>query len=385
MILFLLIIIIGLYFILSSNKKTEEQDSKKPSNLEAKNNIPQKQPEKPSSVPSKPKTNTESRRDPSTDPEQTKQRVTLINNGEFTVRSGIEEEPSVFPKPTTHPINPIQPIEPQPESILPCIRDLSFNQKIIKLTRFYEKELFRAKYKDAIVEGQKVCPYDGYPLFKANNANYEGVQYRHCLACEKCKTIFPYNKPKKDGSIDFSLAKNILYVVKLHTVGQNPNHIAECVTGILYNKDGKSIRINVNCCQSCRYYYIYYSEYLQYQLIYGHEYFYNIQFKNGAQPPDDIYGDVESILHKHGYKVNANENLPHNVRISILEDIISMNIVTKEIVISYLSYFINRSRNNSKLKNAVSKWAQDLEYIQKFNMDSQPEVKLYGLRKRSYR
>ena len=385
MILFLLIIIIGLYFILSSNKKTEEQDSKKPSNLEAKNNIPQKQPEKPSSVPSKPKTNTESRRDPSTDPEQTKQRVTLINNGEFTVRSGIEEEPSVFPKPTTHPINPIQPIEPQPESILPCIRDLSFNQKIIKLTRFYEKELFRAKYKDAIVEDQKVCPYDGYPLFKANNANYNGIQYRHCLACEKCKTIFPNSKPKKDVSIDFSLAKNILYVVKSHTIGRNPHHITECVTGILYNKAGKSIRINVNHCQSCRYYYIYYSEYLQYQLIYGHEYFSNIQFNDTAQAPNELYGDVESLLHKHGYTVNAYDNLPQNVRVNILEDIIYRNIVNKEIVISYLSYFINRSRNNSKLKNAVIKWKQDLEYIQQIKMDSQRKVHFFDVKKRASR
>ena len=105
---------------------------------------------------------------------------------------------------------------------------------------------------------------------------------------------------------------------------------------ILYNKDGKSITINVNHCKSCRYYYIYYSEYLQYQLIYGYEYFSNIQFKDTAQAPNELYGDVESVLHKHGYTVNAKDKLPHNVRVAILEDIISRNIVSKEIVISYL-------------------------------------------------
>ena len=385
MIIILLIIIIGLYFILSSNNKSDEQDSKRSSNVEINHDVPQKEPEKPSYIPSKPKTNTESKKDPSTDPEQLKQRVPLKNNGESITRHAIDEEPPVFPQPTNSPINPPQPIEPQQESILLRISNLTFNKKIINLKEFYEKELFRAKYKDAIVEGQKVCPYDGFPLFKANNANYNGVQYRHCLACEKCKTIFPDSKPKKDVFIDFSLAKNILYVVKSHTIGRHPHHITDCVTGILYNKDGKSITINVNHCKSCRYYYIYYSEYLQYQLIYGSEYFSNIQFKDTAQAPNELYGDVESVLHKHGYTVNAKDKLPHNVRVAILEDIISRNIVSKEIVISYLSYFINRSRNNCNLKTAVSKWKKDLEYIQKFKINSQPEVDFYDVRKRSPR
>lgn len=385
MIILLLIIIVGLYFILSSNSNPQQQNTKKPTNTEVESPIPQKRPEKPSTLTPKPKAYTEPRIDPNTDPEQTKQKLALKNDGEYIIRHGIDEEPSVFPKSSAHPTTSPQPIEAQHVSILSRIRDLSFNRKIIELTIFYEKELFRAKYKDAIVEGQKVCPYDGYPLFKANNANYNGIQYRHCLACEKCKTIFPDSKPKKDVYIDFSLSQNILYVVKSHTIGRNPHHITECVTGILYNKDCKSISINVNHCQSCRYYYIYYSEYLQYQLIYGHEYFSNIQFKDTAQAPNELYGDVESLLHKHGYTVNANSNLPHNIRVTILEDIISRYIVNKEIVISYLSYFINRSRNNSKLKNAVIKWKQDLESIQQIKMDSQRKVQFFDVKKRTSR
>ena len=209
MIILLLIIIVGLYFILSSNSNPQQQNTKKPTNTEVESPIPQKRPEKPSTLTPKPKAYTEPRIDPNTDPEQTKQKLALKNDGEYIIRHGIDEEPSVFPKSSAHPTTSPQPIEAQHVSILSRIRDLSFNRKIIELTIFYEKELFRAKYKDAIVEGQKVCPYDGYPLFKANNANYNGIQYRHCLACEKCKTIFPYNKPKKDGSIDFSLAKNV--------------------------------------------------------------------------------------------------------------------------------------------------------------------------------
>lgn len=385
MIIFLLIIIIGLYFVLSSNNKSEEQDYRKSSNAEINHDVSQKEPEKPTYIPSKPKTNSESKKDPITNPEQLEQRVPLINNGESITRHAIDEEPPVFPQPTASFINSHQPIEAQPESILLRISELTFNQKIIKLKEFYEKELFRAKYKDVVVEGQKVCPFDGYPLFKANNANYNGVQYRHCLACEKCKTIFPNSKPKKDVSINFSLSNNILYVVKSHTIGRKPHHITECITGILYNKDGKSITINVNHCKSCRYYYIYYSEYLQYQLIYGSEYFSNIQFKDTAQAPNELYGDVESLLHKHGYTVNANDNLPHSMRVTILENIISRHIVSKEIVISYLSYFINRSRSNCKLKTAVSKWKQDLEYIQKFQMNTQPKVDFYDVRIRSPR
>lgn len=94
---------------------------------------------------------------------------------------------------------------------------------------------------------------------------------------------------------------------------------------------------------------------------------------------------MESLLLKHGYTVNAYDNLPQNVRVNILEDIIYRNIVNKEIVISYLSYFINRSRNNSKLKNAVIKWKQDLEYIQQIKMDSQRKVHFFDVNKRASR
>ena len=150
MIILLLIIIIGLYFILSSNSNPQQQNTKKPTNTEVESPIPQKRPEKPSTLTPKPKAYTEPRIDPNTDPEQTKQKLALKNDGEYIIRHGIDEEPSVFPKSSAHPTTSPQPIEAQHVSILSRIRDLSFNQKIIELTSFYEKELFRAKYKDAI-------------------------------------------------------------------------------------------------------------------------------------------------------------------------------------------------------------------------------------------
>lgn len=77
----------------------------------------------------------------------------------------------------------------------------------------------------------------------------------------------------------------------------------------------------------------------------------------------------ESDLHIMGYNVNAQNNLPQNLRWKILEMIVDEGVMTRIEICSHLDSLIKRSKNRPELSDACSKWITDRDYIRTYNSD----------------
>ena len=71
----------------------------------------------------------------------------------------------------------------------------------------------------------------------------------------------------------------------------------------------------------------------------------------------------ESLLHKMGYNVSANNSLLMSERHAILRAALDNGLLTKAEILSHLDYLIRRSRNQTALSAAVEKWKDDREYV----------------------
>ena len=73
-----------------------------------------------------------------------------------------------------------------------------------------------------------------------------------------------------------------------------------------------------------------------------------------------------SVLKICGYTVNQGDALSSLERKTILKGLIDREILTKQRVMSYLQFFINNSQNRKNMKYAVSKWVEDLKWLQSY-------------------
>lgn len=71
----------------------------------------------------------------------------------------------------------------------------------------------------------------------------------------------------------------------------------------------------------------------------------------------------ESLLHKMGYNVSANNNLTQSQRCAILKAALDNGLLTKAEILSHLDYLIRRSVGRENLSAAAEKWKQDREFI----------------------
>ncbi len=105
-----------------------------------------------------------------------------------------------------------------------------------------------------------------------------------------------------------------------------------------------------------------------YQIFKNYHPHYNIPFKQ--------WGKV-SPLRLYGYCVDQKEGLTDEQRRGILEVIIDKQILQKNRVLSYLSFFI-RMRNPVNGQNAIAKWNADYNYIASYQLGSARRVVVNG-------
>lgn len=296
----------------------------------------------------------------------------VMGNARSNTLSGQSKKPSYLQSTTKQPCSK-SPTKPKPVEIDPDKLD-SYpipKQKML-LTQYYKTHYFQSNNSGEIPYGEAVCPHDGHILFRANTF-YKSELFKQVLCCQKCHTIYPYERVKY---VDFTEGKHILYVCKRHTVGTKSNHKTVSVTGFLGLRGGNKIQINVSFCYNCRRYFIYYEAYERYRIKYGRDIMGDIVFLDDSLNGSDSYGNVESILHEYGYTVNVNSRLTAYDRRRILEWLIDNKIITKTDVIGYLSIFIDRGKKIPSWNNAVLKWQSDLTYIQEYKCDSQQKVNI---------
>lgn len=117
-------------------------------------------------------------------------------------------------------------------------------------------------------------------------------------------------------------------------------------------------------CKTCNKYYLLETEYLELKAkgillcnVVEQSYW------SSSQKSGFYITNQESLLHKMGYSVSANNSLHVSERHAILRAALDNGLLTKAEILSHLDYLIRRSRNQSTLNAAVEKWKDDREYI----------------------
>lgn len=84
-----------------------------------------------------------------------------------------------------------------------------------------------------------------------------------------------------------------------------------------------------------------------------------------------------------GYNVNANDGLTAVERHRLLSSIIDEGVLPKYKVCEYLRYFISQGQFQKRMKNAVEKWEDDLEFVEYYQIDEQPSQNINNYSKYS--
>ena len=195
-----------------------------------------------------------------------------------------------------------------------------------------------------------------------------------------------YNKITKinmhDNDIDFSKKENILYIMKRTSVCQSRNHTVLSVTGILKNLRGFSVRINVNYCENCKKFFINRIDFDEFckrhGIMLGNFSVKELNFSKGFSGRYKLAD--ESPLHYCGYNVNKQKGLTESDRHKILANIIDFNIMKKTEIIEYLHFYINNIGNRANMNLAVSKWEDDLYFVNNYRINKQKSYRIDKIR-----
>ena len=71
----------------------------------------------------------------------------------------------------------------------------------------------------------------------------------------------------------------------------------------------------------------------------------------------------QSILYSYGYNVNAKDNKSDLERRAVLDRVIEHGIMSKDEIISFLLYLIDRPTGNRNMSQSIRKWRSDIEYL----------------------
>ena len=189
-----------------------------------------------------------------------------------------------------------------------------------------------------------------------------------------------YDIEDDDEPAEFN-EENILYVYRGNIVCHRNHHNITNATGILRDKMGNEIEIDVEHCIDCDKYLISYDSYSEYRKQHGGILLGNIQMTSSGEFDADYDLAEESPLRLSGYTVNAQDNYSINERQFILATIIHEGIMSKHDVTRYLEHFLRVNGQKQNMGLAVRKWKEDLEFAKKYNSSTQPKVYLSGVKR----
>lgn len=185
-------------------------------------------------------------------------------------------------------------------------------------------------------------------------------------------------------SVDFCDSKNTLYIMKRTSTCQNRNHNVSSVTGVLKNLRGFFVRINVNYCANCKKFFINRIDFDEFckrhGIMLGNFSVKELNFSKGFNGMYKLAD--ESPLHYCGYNVNKQKGLTESDRHKILANIIDFNIMKKTEIIEYLHFYINNIGNRANMNLAVSKWEDDLYFVNNYRINKQKSYRIDKIRQK---
>lgn len=173
-------------------------------------------------------------------------------------------------------------------------------------------------------------------------------------------------KPKVvlERDITFDSPDEVLYIWKGNNPCKSGNHRIKRVEGYVQDLNGNDILIDVYYCNDCNAYFIDFNKFQYYRALHGFL-IGNFKIQSSGTYEFEKLADA-SVLKICGYTVNQGDALSSLERKTILKGLIDREILTKQRVMSYLKFFINNSQNRKNMKYAVSKWVEDLKWLQSY-------------------
>lgn len=173
---------------------------------------------------------------------------------------------------------------------------------------------------------------------------------------------------------------DVLYIYKGNILCHKYNHKIIQTTGVFCDRFGKGIEINIEYCTECKKFILNYIAYQEYRKRYGaivgnFRMVVNNSFKGGYVLADS------SPLMLSGYNVGQQDDYSAKERQYLLSKIIYDNIMDKGEVIRYLSYFIQKNGAKRGNELALSKWREDLAFVQSYDLSTQPKMLIEDVKK----
>ena len=171
-----------------------------------------------------------------------------------------------------------------------------------------------------------------------------------------------------------------LFIYKGRVLCHQHKHPLVPATALIHDDQDREIELDVEYCPVCKRYMLSYTSYEQYRERYG-----LLIGKMKMISASNVGGEIEMAsegpLKLCGYNVSQTEGLSVATRQFLLAKIIHDGIMTKIDVIHYLERFINM--NGAKKENAIAleKWCEDLDFVHKYNKNTQPKVYIASVKK----
>ena len=165
----------------------------------------------------------------------------------------------------------------------------------------------------------------------------------------------------------------ILYIYKGNICCHRDKHNLLQATAILHSKADDEIKLNVEYCSDCQKFLLSYTLFEEYRTHYG-VLIGNFRLTANGEFTGNFNLAQESPLMLSGYNVSQRDDYTMSERHYILARIIHDGIMDKGDVIRYLSYFIRKNGARTGNEFALCKWQEDLEFVQSYNMDTQPKT-----------
>ena len=93
----------------------------------------------------------------------------------------------------------------------------------------------------------------------------------------------------------------------------------------------------------------------------------------------------KSLLMEYGYNVSRNNHLSADARHRILANIIDHHILKRSRIIDYLYYFIRQHSSQKNYEEAIEKWTEDIQFVQRYKTGNANTVKVKTITTKSHR
>ncbi len=194
------------------------------------------------------------------------------------------------------------------------------------------------------------------------------------------------------NNLKFDLShKHMFYDVYLYNSRSKCDirkHNVATATALVRTDKHKTIPINIDHCLDCKKHYINKVSLSLFERKYGEL----IVCKLDEVPKDsksdydiDLYGRrQQSLLSKYGYNVSQVNNLSSRERRRILIRVLESGDMSKSEIIDHLEYLIRERSERKQMEVAISRWADDLKFINEYKMNEQVVIEGQLVNKKKY-